>query len=422
VNFLRAQEQRTLAPSSPRVSPQRLRSERSLDWLNLFVANIQTGFGPFLVVYLTSQGWTQTAIGIALSVGTLTAMASQVPAGALVDAMPGKSLVAGFSVLAFTASALMLALQPTPLFVYLAEMLHGFSSCTLGPAVAAMSIGLAGRRAERRFALNARYASIGNGIGAALMGGASYAWSDQAVFFLTAALTLPALAALVPLRRLDGAWSADELECEGEATGPGWRSLFHILLDRRLLLFAACAALFQLGNTALLPLASSELTKQAQSAGSLFIAACIVLPQAIVALLSPAAGRLARRRGRRITMVLCFTMLAVRGALFAVIVDPIPLVLVQALDGIAGACFGVLVPLVISDIAGRSGHFNLCFGAVGFAIGMGGTASTAMAGWVADRFGEPTAFALLGAIGLAAALLAWSAMPETRPGRSRSSG
>jgi MFS family permease len=385
-------------------------AERGLDWLNLFIANIQTGFGPFLVVYLTSNGWTQTAIGVALSLGTFTAMASQVPAGALVDLIPRKSLVAAFSVLAFTASALLLALRPTPLFVYLAEMLHGFSSCTLAPAIAAMSIGIAGRQVELRFALNARYASIGNGIGAALMGAAAYYVSDRSVFLLTAALTLPALAALMPLRRLDTATTVVP-----DKAGGGTLPIRRVLSDRRLLLFAACAALFTLGNTAMLPLASAELTKQVGAKGSLFIAACIVLPQAIVALLSPAAGRLARRRGRRAAMVLCFATLALRGVLFAIVTDPVPMVLVQALDGIAGACFGVLVPLVTSDIAGRSGHFNLCLGAVGFAIGIGGTISTAMAGWAADRFGDPAAFLLLGAIGLGAALLAWSAMPETRP-------
>jgi len=112
---------------------------RGLDWFNLFVANIQTGFGPFIAVYLTSQSWTQTSIGLALSIGTIAAMASQVPAGALVDAMPNKTRVAAFSVVAFTACALMFAIYPIPLFVYLAEILHGISSCTLGPATAAMA-------------------------------------------------------------------------------------------------------------------------------------------------------------------------------------------------------------------------------------------------------------------------------------------
>src|SRR5437899_12194437 len=104
---------------------------RGLDWLNLFVANIQTGFGPFISVYLTTQGWTLTAIGFALSLGTITSMASQLPAGALVDAVRSKSSIAAFSILVFTLSALLLAVEPTPLFVYLAEVLHGLASCTL---------------------------------------------------------------------------------------------------------------------------------------------------------------------------------------------------------------------------------------------------------------------------------------------------
>ena len=56
-----------------------------LDWLNFLVANFQTGFGPFVSVYLTGAGWTQAAIGAALSAGTVASMVSQIPAGALVD-------------------------------------------------------------------------------------------------------------------------------------------------------------------------------------------------------------------------------------------------------------------------------------------------------------------------------------------------
>ncbi|MEA3149320.1 MAG: hypothetical protein QOD56_259, partial [Gammaproteobacteria bacterium] len=66
-------------------SPPPAAAGRGLDWFNLFVANIQTGFGPFIAVYLSSQSWTQTSIGLALSIGTVSSMASQVPAGALVD-------------------------------------------------------------------------------------------------------------------------------------------------------------------------------------------------------------------------------------------------------------------------------------------------------------------------------------------------
>lgn len=108
-------------------------------------------------------------------------------------------------------------------------------------------------------------------------------------------------------------------------------------------------------------------------------------------------------------------MLPIRGLLFAILTNPIQLVLIQALDGIAATCLGVLVPLVTSDIAGRSGRFNLSLGFIGLAIGLGATASTSLAGWVADRFGTQTAFACLAGTGLIAGLLVWSAMPETRP-------
>jgi MFS family permease len=385
-------------------------AERGLDWLNLFVASIQTGFGPFIAIYLTTQGWTQTAIGFALSFGTLAAMASQVPAGALVDTVGRKSRAAAFSILVFTVSAVLFALRPLPLFVYLAQVLHGFASCTLGPAIAAMSLAVAGRTTLGvRLGRNVRYASIGNGLGAALMGAGGYYISNRSVFFLAACLTLPALAALIPLSRLDGSASRYNLRETAQRQNVG-----DVLADRRLLIFAACAMLFTLANAGMLPLASVALTKRAHGAANLLIAACVVLPQAIVAILSPMAGRVAETRGRRGVLILGFLMLPLRGILFALITSPPLVVLVQGLDGIAAASFGVMVPLVAADLAGRSGHFNLALGFVGFSIGLGSTCGTTLAGWIADRFGDPAAFACLAVIGAAAMLLVWQAMPETR--------
>ncbi len=411
--------------------------DRGLDWLNLFVANIQTGFGPFVAVYLTTQGWTQTAIGLALSLGTVTAMASQLPAGALVDAIRSKAAVAFFSILAFTVSALMFALLPIPLFIYIALGLHGFSSCTLGPAIAAISLLIAGpRQLGMRLGRNARFAAIGNGVGAALMGAIGYWLSERAVFFLTAGLTLPALLPLLALAgvreperpaQTDGAPgrpAQTDREPEGPAQTDGAperraqpRSgrILELLTTPALLVFAVCVMLFTLGNAAMMPLASTVLTKRATGAATLLIAACIVLPQLVVAVLSPVLGRIAEIRGRRLVMLVGFCTLPIRGLLFATLSDPSLIVLVQVLDGVAGAALGVLVPLVTSDIAGRSGHYNLSLGFIGFMVGVGATFSTSLAGWIADRFGDPVAFAGLAGVGFAAMLLVWAAMPETRP-------
>ncbi|HVB66594.1 MAG TPA: MFS transporter, partial [Acetobacteraceae bacterium] len=64
--------------------------QRALDLLNFFLANVQTGFGPFVAVYLTAHKWTEGDIGLMLSVGTIVGVASQLPAGALVDAAESK--------------------------------------------------------------------------------------------------------------------------------------------------------------------------------------------------------------------------------------------------------------------------------------------------------------------------------------------
>ena len=310
----RARAQRAAGESRHAAGGRRSRP-RGLDWFNLFVANIQTGFGPFIAVYLSGQSWTQTAIGLALSIGTVSSMASQVPAGALVDAMTNKTRVAAFSVLVFTASALMFAIHPIRLFVYLAEVLHGVSSCTLGPAIAAMSLMLVGRHGNgAALGRNARYAAVGNGVGAALMGACGQYVSERAVFYLTAALTLPALLALLPLRRRAAAAAMPPRPRPRKAAA-GERGSLRILADRRLLIFCGCAMLFTFGNAPLLMLISGTLTAKGSNP-SLLIGACIVLPQIVVALASPAVGRFADRHGRRLVLIVGFVDVAAARAHF----------------------------------------------------------------------------------------------------------
>ena len=42
-------------------------------------------FRPFIAVYLTERGWSQTEIGVALSIGTASGLVSQLLSGMLVD-------------------------------------------------------------------------------------------------------------------------------------------------------------------------------------------------------------------------------------------------------------------------------------------------------------------------------------------------
>src|SRR6202030_3238318 len=91
------------------------------------------------------------------------------------------------------------------------------------------------------------------------------------------------------------------------APGHGRAQFLRVLADRRLLIFCACAMLFTFSNAPMLMLISGTMSAKVGNP-SLLIAACIVLPQIIVALASPAMGRLAERRGRRIVLLIGFSV------------------------------------------------------------------------------------------------------------------
>jgi MFS family permease len=390
-----------------------VRSLRALDWLNFFVANVQTGFGPFIASYLASHKWTQGEIGFALSVGTISAMVSQVPAGAAVDAMRNKKGAAAWAIGAIILSAMLLALSPTGVPVVAAEVFHGFASCMLVPAMAALSLALVGRaNLGDRLGRNARWASIGSAVAAGLMGLCGEYTSPRAVFWLTAALALPALVALSMIDQP----GVVALQRAPKAAPPAEKreTLIELLRDRRMLTFAACIVLFHLSNAAMLNLAAGEVTAGMGDNVQLVIAACIIVPQAIVAMMSPWVGRTSQRWGRRPILIFGFCALPVRALLFAAVGNPYFLVPVQMLDGLSAAVFGVMLPLIAADVAGDKGRYNLCIGLFGLAAGIGATLSTGLAGFIADRLGNTASFMCLAAAGLAAVLLVWFAMPETR--------
>src|SRR5690348_2589539 len=68
-------------------TPASTLSRRGLDWMNFFLADVQTGFGAFVAFYLAHLGWPQSSIGVVLGVGGIAGVLSQVPGGALTDAI-----------------------------------------------------------------------------------------------------------------------------------------------------------------------------------------------------------------------------------------------------------------------------------------------------------------------------------------------
>ena len=397
----------------PRPSRESL---RGLDWFTFFVADVQTGFGPFMAVYLTANKWTQVNIGLVLTIGGLVALAGQIPGGALVDAARSERRVAAISLVLISMSALALALVPVFPVVLSANVVHAAASCVLGPAIVAISLGLVGHAGiSERLGRNVRFLSIGNGLAAAGMGACGYFLSKESVFYVTAVLSVPALYSLARIREaeIDPVRAHAGVPRRHPANLP--QGLRRVANNRPLVLFAACIALFHLANAAMLPLVSGMITMRSSNWATVLVAACIVVPQLVVATFSPRVGRAARHWGRRPLLLLAFAVLPVRGILLAVVTQPFLLCLVQALDGISAAVLGVLVPVVIADLTRNTGRFNLSQGVVGTGVGIGASLSTTIAGYLADRFGGEMALLGLSVAGSCGLLLFAMRMPETRP-------
>ena len=394
-------------------SPSR-RSLRGLDWFVFFLADAQVGFGPLIAVYLTAQKWTQADIGLVLTIGGLVALIGQMPGGALVDAARSERVVAAFSVVVLAASALMFAVWPIFAVVLLAKVLHSAASCVLGPAIGAISLGLVGHAAvSDRFGRNARFASLGAGFAAISMGAIGYLVSNSAVFLITVALCVPTLFALAMIR--SGEVDAERAHGGRPAPHKGHpeEPLWSLARNRPLMVFAGCMVLFHLANAAMLPLTASVLTMRSSDSAAPLVAACILVPQVVVAAFAPWVGRQAARVGRRPLLLVGFGALSIRGALLALVDSPQALVAVQVLDGVSATVLAVLVPLIIADVTRGTGHFNLAQGTVGTAVGIGASVSPFLAGYTTDYYGSATAFLGLAGLATAGFLSVLLFMPET---------
>ena len=324
------------------------RSQRGLDWFAFFLADIQTGWGPFVAAYLTSKNWTQLDIGLMLTVGTISAMTLQVPVAALIDRISAKRLLAAVAVATISGSALLLVWWPIFSVVLAAKMLHAIASCLAGPTLSAISLGLVGHTLlSVRLGRNARFLALGNAVAAGLMGGVAHYFSNQAIFIVTAALGFPALIALAQIRSTE---IDPELARGGVPKGEFRASLddlLSILRNRALLIFAAAIVLFQLSNAAMLPIMAGSLTMRVPRWATAVVAICILAPQFVVAVIAPSVGRTAQSWGRRPLLMICFVPLCVRSMVFATSSDPAVIVTVQLLDGISAAALsGCQMPVL----------------------------------------------------------------------------
>jgi MFS family permease len=205
---------------------------RGLNWLNFFLADVQTGVGPFLAIYLAGYGWNEERVGLALTVDGIAGILAQTPAGALVDQVHRKRTLIAAAIGALALGALLIAFVPTLSSVMVAQILSGSTSTIFAPAICAISLGVVGHHLfDVRQGRNQSFNSAGNVAAAVAMGLLGYFVSNRSIFFFVVVCSLPTLLALRHIR-------ADEIDYERargakEDAGEGKPVGARVLLEER---------------------------------------------------------------------------------------------------------------------------------------------------------------------------------------------
>jgi MFS family permease len=193
--------------------------------------------------------------------------------------------------------------------------------------------------------------------------------------------------------------------------------IFDLGKNHNLYIFAACVFLFQLADASLLPVIGQNLAQSKAEYASLLMAGLIVVPQIVVALLSPWVGYHSEKWGRKPLLLLGFGLEIVRVVLFAFSADASILLIAQVLGGISAAAVTVLTVLVITDLTTGTGRFNLVRGSVGTLLAIAASISTTATGFIFEGLSQWAGFLILAAISVVASALLWAAMPETTPAK-----
>ena len=391
-----------------RPSPQ-----RCLALLNFFVADVAGGLGPYLAVFLISyEHWTASRIGVVLSLASISTLLVQTPVGIWVDETPYKRGLLGGAIAAVTLAALSIAFYPAFWVVSIAQIITGIVGAIIGPAIAALTLGLVGpKKFTSQIGQNEAYNHAGNLTAAAIIALASKYLGIYSVFYL---LVIMAILAWTCLLGIDSKKINHDVARGFDLDQPKIPTgLLAVLKQPGVLIFALCVFLFHFANAPMLPLLGQRLTLINKDLSTLFMSACIIMAQVVMIPMAMLVGKKADRWGRKPIFLMAFGCLPVRGLLYTRFNNPYLLISIQALDGVGAGIFGALFPVVVADLTRGTGRFNATLAAIATLQGIGVSISNVVSGYIVDWVGYNWGFTFLALVALLGFMLYFLFMPET---------
>ncbi|HJT76696.1 MAG TPA: MFS transporter [Gemmataceae bacterium] len=391
--------------------PASARSRVGLNAANFFLAEILGVVLPFLGKYLKGHGWSETALGVAISLAGLGVFLMQTPAGLLVDRVRNRRvLLAAASLGVGVCYGLLVFVPPRPLWLDPLLFAAGTAQAFFNPLLGALALGLVGHAAlNRTMGANQGWNHAGN-IAAAVSAMLLVGWLGvESVFYTVFVVSSLAAASVFLIRR-------DEVDAERAAGGAeaGRRvGLRTLLRDRRVVVLLTAVALFHLANAPVMPFVGAYIATLGGS--NVQVAAVVLVAQAVMVPVALLTGWLCDRWGRKPVFAVGFLALPLRIFLYSLTSNPWGLVALQTLDGIGAGVYGVAVVAMCADLTRGKGGFNALQGMLATALAVGGVVGPLGAGWLAEHLGYNGFFWTFSGIATVAAAVFVLFMPETRP-------
>ena len=382
---------------------------RSLLAVNFFMADMQSGIGPFVGVFLLERGWASGMIGTAMAIGNIAGMLITTPVGGFIDASRHKRswiVVPGAAVVA--ASSIILVWQNF-WAVTASQIATSIAGAAIVPAVTGITLGIVGQKGfNRQNGLNQAFNHTGNMIGAAASGLLGWLFGYFAVFLLAAlfgAITIVCVL-LIPANSIDDRAARGSKEDDPESQPSG---LTVLLKHKPLLVLALALAVFHLGNAAIVPLYGMSAVSDGKINGPGFVATIVVIAQGTMIIASLVAMHVVEKRNYWLVLLISFLVLPLRGILAYSLTGWWGVVPVEILDGMGTGLQSVAVPGMVARSLYGTGRVNLAQGAVITIQGAGAAFSPALGGWIAQWAGYSPTFLMLGGLGLISAAV-WIAL------------
>lgn len=385
----------------------------ALNWLNFFAADVSTGVGPFLAIYLAAnQHWKAGSIGIAISAMSFATVFAQSPAGYIVDKTPYKRAIIIIASCLMGIVGIVIPIMPVFGVVVSAQVIMGVAAAFYIPTLIALASCLAKKsQFDSTISTNQTYNHAGNVVSAILIGLVGRYTNNEGVFYCLLALAICCTLSAAAIRGQD-INHPHNLSQHTAQNNKNNTSLGKMFANKPFAIFLIAAFAFHFANGAMLPLVGQEISKGKNENASLYMSACIIIAQFVMIPVTYICG-LKVQYGRKWLLIIAFIVLPIRGVLYTLSTNAIYLVSIQVLDGVAAGIFGVVSILVVADIMGNSGRANFAQGVLATAAGLGASLSNLISGFIVDAAGFKTGFLCLSALAFCALILLWTTMPET---------